>query len=69
MTSKIDKLITNLNKIVNDLHDYELSIFKNSINEYGQFKDSKSKLLFEELGKTRKQLNQLIYLLESFSKK
>ena len=59
-----EDLILKLKEISNDLHDLELNIFKDSINNKGNFVNKSEEILFNETCKTRKHLNQLIYLLE-----
>lgn len=64
MTSLEDKL----KEISMSLHAEEIDVFRNNIQPDGTFNTEYNRQIFEELGKTRKQVEQLLYILERYRK-
>lgn len=62
------KIINKLKDMSMDLHEEELRIFKEGIDESGQFKTAAEQALFSEVSKTRKQVEQLLYIIEKYGK-
>lgn len=58
--------IEKLNIIIKELHDIELQIFAENIQPDGRFKSPYKELIFKEVGTTRKQINQLIYIIKKY---
>ena len=55
-----------LKELSMDLHFAEISIFKENIQEDKTFKAKDKEIVFKEMEKTRKQIEQLLYLLERY---
>lgn len=55
-----------LKELSMDLHNKELQVFQENIQEDGTFKAQDKERLFKEIGKTRKQVEQLLYVLERY---
>lgn len=62
------KIVNKLKDISMDLHEEELKIFKENIDETGQFDSQAAQALFNEVSKTRKQVEQLLYIIEKYGK-
>lgn len=62
------KIINRLKDMSMDLHELEMQIFKDNIDETGHFNSTSSQILFNEVGKTRKQVEQLLYIIEKYGK-
>ena len=55
-----------LKELSMDLHFAELNIFKENVQEDKTFKTKDKEIVFKEMEKTRKQIEQLLYLLERY---
>ena len=55
-----------LKELSMDLHFAEINIFKENIQEDKTFKAKDKEIVFKEMEKTRKQIEQLLYLLERY---
>ena len=55
-----------LKEISMDLHYAEINIFKENVQEDGTFNAQDKEKIFKEMGKTRRQVEQLLYLLERY---
>lgn len=55
-----------LKELSMDLHFAEINIFKDNIQEDKTFKTKDKEIVFKEMEKTRKQIEQLLYLLERY---
>lgn len=55
-----------LKELSMDLHFAELNIFKENMQEDKTFKTKDKEIVFKEMEKTRKQIEQLLYLLERY---
>lgn len=55
-----------LKEISMDLHYAEINIFKENVQEDKTFKAKDKEIVFKEMEKTRKQIEQLLYLLERY---
>ena len=63
------KIINKLKDMSMDLHNLELEIFKNGIDKTtGQFNNQADQTIFTEVGRTRKQVEQLLYIIEKYGK-
>jgi len=60
------KIVNKLKDMSMDLHELEMQIFKENIDETGQFNTPANQILFVEIGKTRKQVEQLLYVVEKY---
>ena len=63
-----EKLINKLKDCSMDLHNEELEIFKTKVNADGRFDREQDEMLFKEIGKTRKHIETLLYLLEKYGR-
>lgn len=57
-----------LKELSMDLHSKEIQVFKDNIQEDGTFKAPDKEAIFKEVSKTRKQVEQLLYVLERYEK-
>ena len=55
-----------LKELSMDLHFAEINIFKENMQEDKTFKTKDKEIVFKEMEKTRKQIEQLLYLLERY---
>lgn len=65
-TNKMADLSNKLKELSMDLHEAEVGIFKKDVGEDGRFGTIGKETLFKEIGKTRKQVEQLLYIFERY---
>lgn len=64
-----DKTTNRLKDCSMDLHDWEICLFNTKVNAEGRFETEQDEMLFKELGKTRKHIESLLYILEKYTKR